>query len=85
MTDRTNSKGFIRCLDLAHHESDRKLVNCTMCTGMYKVRGRWSIKNYFRDLGAILKRRTSKVVLSETLPVTQVTPERYQELGGPNK
>ena len=50
------------------------------------VRGRWNaLQNDFRDLGTILKKRTSKAVFSEMLPVPGATPERQQELGALNK
>ena len=47
-----------------------------------KVRGRWSVlKNDFRDLGAKLRKRTSKVVFSGILPVHRATPEDRGRLG----
>lgn len=42
-------------------------------------------KNNFRDLGAILKKRTSKEAFSEIPPVPLATPERQQELRELNK
>lgn len=51
-----------------------------------KVRGRWSVlKNDFRDLGAKLRKRTSKVVFSGILPVHRATPERQREIREVNK
>ena len=51
-----------------------------------KVRGRWRVlKNDFRDLGAKLRSRTSKVVFSEILPVPRATPERQREIREVNK
>lgn len=41
-----------------------------------KVRDRWgALKNYFRDLGAILKIKTAKVAFSEILPVPRAIRE----------
>ena len=48
-------------------------------------RGRWRVLNDFRDLGAKLRSRTSKVVFSEILPVPRATPERQQEIREVNK
>lgn len=46
-----------------------------------KVRGRCRVlKNDFRDLGNRLRRRISKVVFSEILPVSRATTEKQQEL-----
>lgn len=46
-----------------------------------KVRGRWKdLKNEFRELGSKLKKRSSKVVFSEILPVPRATVERQREI-----
>uniref|UniRef100_A0A8C5QPI5 SGNH hydrolase-type esterase domain-containing protein n=1 Tax=Leptobrachium leishanense TaxID=445787 RepID=A0A8C5QPI5_9ANUR len=46
-----------------------------------KVSGRWKdLKNDFRELGSKLKKRSSKVVFSEILPVPRATVERQREI-----
>uniref|UniRef100_A0A8C5QSS9 SGNH hydrolase-type esterase domain-containing protein n=1 Tax=Leptobrachium leishanense TaxID=445787 RepID=A0A8C5QSS9_9ANUR len=46
-----------------------------------KVRGRWKdLKNDFRELGSKLKKRSSKVVFSEILPLPRATVERQREI-----
>uniref|UniRef100_A0A8C5M2I2 SGNH hydrolase-type esterase domain-containing protein n=1 Tax=Leptobrachium leishanense TaxID=445787 RepID=A0A8C5M2I2_9ANUR len=46
-----------------------------------KVSGRWKdLKNDFRELGSKLKKRSSKVVFSEILPVPHATVERQREI-----
>uniref|UniRef100_A0A8C5Q0H1 SGNH hydrolase-type esterase domain-containing protein n=1 Tax=Leptobrachium leishanense TaxID=445787 RepID=A0A8C5Q0H1_9ANUR len=45
-----------------------------------KVRGRWKdLKNDFRELGSKLKKRSSKVVFSEILPVPRDRQKRIRE------